>query len=119
MKFLFALTLLLLLIGILVVDAQAATKPPKLKKKEAPASGFVEHGLLCLQRKQRKKAVVLFRKATERAPNLPDAYLHLGRAQAQKKASYSAARRALKRFLKLQPKGSGAEEARGILNRLK
>jgi tetratricopeptide (TPR) repeat protein len=90
-----------------------ATKP-----KNAPALPFLELGRVHRMQGDVKRAVWCFRQATERDPNLAEAYLELGRTMKGKREWRKEARIALRRYLKLRPDSKEAPKVRAMLEKL-
>ncbi len=81
-------------------------------KKEFPGILLLE-GTIFLSENKSKKALELFKKAEKVAPNLPNLYLHLGRAYSQVK-QYDDAERAFNKALNIDGDNAQAHYGLGV-----
>jgi tetratricopeptide (TPR) repeat protein len=91
-----------------------ATKP-----KNAPAPPFLELGRIHKAQNKLPQAIWCFRQATERDPNLAEAYLELGKVLRAKPQWRKEAKASLKKYLKLKPDAPDAAKVKAMLEKMR
>ena len=89
------------------------------KAKGAPVSAFLELGLLYQARHDQNRAIWCFRQVIDRDATYADGYLRLGLALMRKPRLKAKARKALRQYLKLRPRGQESTRVKGLLKRMR
>ena len=87
------------------------------KSRAPPAAAYLEMGLLYQTRRDHNRAVWSFRQAVERDPSFAEGHLQLGLTLLRKPRTRREGKKALRRYLKLRPKGTQAARVRAVLKR--
>ncbi|MCC6749559.1 MAG: tetratricopeptide repeat protein [Deltaproteobacteria bacterium] len=105
-------------------DAWARTRAQQLlfeatRQTQAPATAFLELGRVHRQNRNATRALVAFRQAIAHDPQLASAHLELGLTLRTRPAWRNQAKKALRDYLRLRPKGDEAVRVRALLARMK
>ena len=90
-------------------------KPPRGIRELSPAL-LAEVGRL-VYKKERKKALALYRAAIEKPGTPPEAYFYYGKALVAKRKTRKKGRRQLAKYLRLEPGGAYSSEAKKLSRR--